>query len=59
MDRERAEVWYRPLTMHLVCPEIAPEFSHVSACCSEGAEVVHSQAISIHASKQCQVKQAG
>lgn len=29
MDRERAEVQYRPETMHLGCPEIAPKFSHI------------------------------
>lgn len=27
--RDRAEVWYRPVTMHLVCPETAPNFSHI------------------------------
>lgn len=59
MDRERAEVQYRPVTMHLVCPDTAPKFSSFKHVASEGAEVVDAQAVSIHGSQQCQARQAG
>lgn len=59
MDRERAEVQCRPVKLLLVCPEMAHKFSTFKLVTSEGVEVMDSQGISIHASQQCQVRQAG